>query len=151
MYKELITNVVTLLRNNISDPANRGTNWIYPDFPRVDAKMPRISVSLISQREAKFYGINGATKLLYPVIIEVSVWVRTKETFLIGTETYGGGKLVDYLCDEIINVLENNAFNIDNVEVVKCTGCSSIIYDDSVKLLRRALQFEFLYNKTAGE
>ena len=155
MYRELTQSIISLLRSNLTDPnsdrAAAGKNWIYPDFPREDATMPRVSVVLRGQGEAEYYGVNGGTVLVYPVRYEISVWVRFKETYTIGSEKYGEGKLIDYLCDQIINVIENNAFSLDNVVVAKCVSAGAItLYERNVGIMRRPLEFEFLYMKQQG-
>ncbi|MBE8539414.1 hypothetical protein [Geoglobus acetivorans] len=155
MFRELVNEIITLLRNNIPDPntarANAGKNWIYPDFPHEKATMPRISVVYIGHSEPDFYGVNGGTALLYPLRYEISVWVRRGETFTVGNEELGGGALLDYLADQVINVIESNAFSMTNVVVAKCVGGGSIVIEEqNTGILRKPLEFTFYYLKQSG-
>ena len=155
MFREFVNEIITLLRNNITDPntarANAGKNWIYPDFPHEKATMPRISIVYVGHSEAEFYGVNGGMALVYPLRYEISVWVRRGEAYTVNNEELGGGALLDYLADQVINVIESNAFSITNVIVAKCVGGGAITIEESnTGILRKPLDFMFYYQKQAG-
>jgi|Deesub1362A_J573_1020465.scaffolds.fasta_scaffold00193_69 hypothetical protein len=155
MFRELVNELITLLKTNIPDPnterANAGEMWIYPDFPETPAKMPRISIVFVGSSEAEFYAINGGMTLVYPLRYEISAWIRMKQKHVINSEEFAGGKLLDYLADQIINTIESNAFSISNVIVGKLAGGGSItIVEDNTGIMRKPLEFIFYYQKQAG-
>jgi len=124
------------------------SEWIYVDYPRLDAKMPRISLTLISsmQRPASVGGdfdLGGGTLAVYEEsLFEIDVWVhRTNK--MTSPIKRAGTALRDYLGDEIVDVLlkqrkvlaQSNSGLID----IEKTGESNQAYDEDREIFRKTI------------
>ena len=125
--------------NNIRLDYTTGKTWIYPDAPRVDSKMPRISLQLIS-------GTSFPTSLAnntewYKPTYQIGVWSRSTDNRTIGGETYSGSRLRDYLTSEILQIIQDNKNSMHNILTIENVGVRNIDIDNDKELLRSALDF----------
>ena len=114
------TNLVTLLRDNLTDPIGRSdTRWVnntsyigktptklYIYVNRVGGRNPTRRIGSFKQD----YGIN------YNIIVVVPM--GAKGTFG-GNRIYSGTALLNKVCDDIASVLETNASSITGVKWAK--------------------------------
>jgi len=120
----LTTALVTHLRNNMPNPHGSG-NWIYSDYPRMDATFPRISVTqtgaILSPAGIgdKISPIteSGSTFSLAKVAMidyDIDVWVKMNDKATFDSTTYVGTKLRDFLAEKVIRVLEAGKETLKN-------------------------------------
>lgn len=117
--------VITVLRNRLTDynSASRtptGSNWIYPDFPRLDLgknSYPRISVTDVTET-AEITDINRT--MFYHCRLQIDVWVWAgidgKDSMLltISSVVYEGQKLLDLIARDVISGLDDNKADFDD-------------------------------------
>ena len=118
----LVHDVVSTLRNNISDPNTARTgNFIYPDMFHRRATMPRITVIVRNIEMADGNRDIDGYKY-YTIYLDVDVWVGTNIVFTIDGEKYEPTKLLDYLVDKVIDVIDEASFPSFSVIDVKRIG-----------------------------
>ena len=117
--------VINCLRTRLTDynatarvPAS--SNWIYPDFPRLDFKKdsyPRISVTDVTET-AKIFDIGR--NMEYKCVLQIDVWVWDgidgKDSMLltITSVVHDGQKLLDLISRDVISALDDNKADFDN-------------------------------------
>jgi len=109
--QEVITKLMQLLRNNITDlnkeRKNRGGQWIWDDFPRLDATTPRIGIQLVTSPWQS--GGVGNQKII-KCRIQITVMMRVKEKYDIDGD--GAAEhtedCIDYLANEVLDVIHRN-------------------------------------------
>ena len=109
---ELTDTLVSLLRNEIPSPHSSG-NWIYSDYPRIDATFPRISLTQTSGAlTAVAIGEcteSGKTGELMSISFDIDIWVKVTDKYTSLTTPpvmYVGSKLREYYADLILSALE---------------------------------------------
>lgn len=143
--------IVSTLRTELtSAKTNVGqtAEWIYIDHPRVDAKMPRISLTLTSSVHrpagigAEIGGSGGTLGIWEETTFEVEIWVhRTNKTTGLSPQR-GGTALRDWLGDQIVDVFLTkrstwaSTYNIVDVEKI---GEVPIPYDEETELFRKTI------------
>ncbi len=110
--KDVTEKIVTLLRNNITDPntsrSEKGKNWIFSDYPRLDASSPRIGVDFTSG-SARPYAVNSDDMIQEPrITIVTQVNVSSKFDIDDDGELEAPDEVADYLTQQVIDVLTNN-------------------------------------------
>jgi len=109
--QDVVNMVVNLLRNNLTDlNENRkaaGQNWIFADFPRLDARMPRIGVFLIDAPATS--GGLGTQKI---VKCRIQIVIVMKKGLKFDIDGDGEGEnhedVADYLAEQVMDVLQDN-------------------------------------------
>lgn len=113
---ETMYNLLFLLRGFLDDPALQQvnqkprSNWIYPDFPRRDARMPRISIKRLPGAKVTEYATGNKT-WLFQFLYQIDIWVNIRDIFKFpsdedgGTYQYQGEKFREYLADEVTGVI----------------------------------------------
>lgn len=148
---ETMTNIINLLRDKVADPANRGSNWIYPGFPRTDAKMPRISVSrlptsLVEER------VSGGTVAYVKFYFQIDVWVNIRDTFTIDGKTYQGDKLREYLTDRVCGAIFEFRSLLPRIFKVNITAPTQPLETEKdLDILREAVTIEAWYYSSTGQ
>lgn len=123
------------------------SEWIYVDYPRTDAKMPRISITLTSsaQRPAGI-GANVVTSGTFGIMedtsFDIDIWIhRTNKTTGI-TPQRGGTSLRDWLGDEIVAVLLKQRATLktsDEILDIIIIGQSPQSYDEETELFQKTI------------
>jgi hypothetical protein len=103
-----MTNVVIdfrdFLRTHLTDPANRGGQWIFDNYPREDfGKNPIVTVVGIGEH-AQGFGL-GNTAWLGRQILQIDIWCRDDVGFTINNKTYYDKDLCIYLSDYIERII----------------------------------------------
>ena len=115
----LVHDVVSTLRSNISDPNTaRTSNFIYPDMFHRRATMPRITV-IVRNVEMTDGNRDIDGYKYYTIYLDIDVWVGTNIVFTIDEEEYEPAKLLDYLVDKVIDVVDEASFPSFSVIQVK--------------------------------
>ena len=108
IYLDAIDGIITTLRDNITDPdsarSGAGKQFIYPDLPRVDATMPRVSVTSLAVGNIDHY-LCDSSMTYNELIFQVDVWCDIHSSFTINEVKYSNTKLRDYLTGQIVQVL----------------------------------------------
>jgi len=148
MLQELIKAIRQLLINNVKDPRTDSVpssrKWIQPDYPRIDATYPRISI-LHSGTDRREAGI-GENKAVYEITLDIDVWVRIGESFTITEDStqrdISGNELREWLSDQIITTIEKNRSSFCssyNCLDLYITGIRSLPFDPETRLLRKTI------------
>ena len=142
--------LVDSLRGTIPTPHASG-NWIYSDYPRMDATFPRISVTQISGSLGEI-GIGqwteGKKGKLCTIDYDIDVWVKIEDRVVLDTLTYVGTKLRDKYTDLIIQALEDlqetlkTSFGILDVEF---ENISSHTLDEEHMLHRKTITIRLTF------
>jgi len=105
--QELVEYVITLLESNLTDPAGRTKKWIYDDIPREDISgYPRIAVLPVSTNLDSL-GI-GTLDRLSEMSFTIDIYTRKRDKFTINSELKRAEQIIDYLGNEVINIIKNN-------------------------------------------
>lgn len=119
--------------------------WIYVDYPRLDAKMPRISLTLTSstERPAAIGAQVGNTLGVYEeTLFDIDIWIHRKNKTTGLSPTRGGTALRDFLADEIVDVClkkrESLAADYGILDIEK-TGEFVHPFDESTELFRKTI------------
>jgi hypothetical protein len=127
-----------------------GQTWVYPGYPQEDFTPPRISIMHISSRQeevglGRYFDSN--TKAHQAASwYQVDVWTKRGQTFVVEGKTIGGGKLLDYLCDLIMDAFKDR-------ELLKKWGFDDVLmrmardisYAEDTKLLRKLINFDITH------
>jgi hypothetical protein len=114
MAREPKIDVVDLIRANFTNvnTSLSGSEGVFPDFPRLDLKYnsyPRISVIDVDSKE-EWAGVGSNTKVI-TWTGQVAIWVKealeTDQLWEISAVKYGDEKLLDYLKQQIKDLLQN--------------------------------------------
>ena len=151
--------IVTFLRTYIThpDPHHDPTdNWIYMDYPRLDATFPRISVTLTSgSGEPAGIGdvVSPTTKQgqYHPITYDIDIWVKKGNVYEItigGVKVKkGGSALRDYLADQVIKNIfyYKGSYFRDQKNVIDATldAMASAPYNEDAELFQKTLTFTF--------
>lgn len=86
-----------------------GTNWVYDDYPlenlKAETSWPRISV--INLDEAGSQHAIGEDEEENDLVLQIDIWVKSKQEFTINSETYEGVRLINYLKTQIKEKLKD--------------------------------------------
>lgn len=144
--------IVDSLRGTIPNPHTSG-NWIYSDYPRMDATFPRISITNIAGSLTEI-GIGewtgeGVKGMLCTVDYDIDVWVKVEDRTEIPAGTiYVGTKLRDKYSDLIVDYLDNmkeglkTTYGILDVEFLNIT---SVPLDEEHMLHRKTITIRFTF------
>ena len=106
--------VVDLIRTNFTNPNTSlsGSEGVFPDYPRLDLKYnsyPRVSVIDVDSK-SEWAGVGSNTQVI-TWTGQVAIWVKealeSDQFWTIGGTPYGDEKLLDYLKQQIQDILQN--------------------------------------------
>jgi len=123
--------------------------WIYPDYPREDATMPRISVFYVGGFESR-RGIGeqfDATtkKRMFVASHQIDIWIKKGDVWKVDGTKISGGKLLDVIADDVLDALVKNkewlyrAFNIHDLIVSSSRDWG---YDEDTQLYRKTITID---------
>ena len=143
---ELDSLLVDDLRGTIPNP--HGTkNFIYMDYPRMDATFPRISVTQVSGSFSEI-GIGesmgpGQKGRKASLDYDIDVWVKVTDTETMGTIQYTGTALRDKYSELIMDemgVLRRSLKNTyEDILDIEVTGVNSNLLDEDNMLHRKTV------------
>jgi len=152
--------LVTTLRNKLSSEktaVSQTSEWIYVDFPRLDAKMPRISVTLASSPSrpagigANVDSGSGTFGIFEETTFDIDIWVhRTNKTTGISPKR-AGTSLRDWLGDRIVDVLMKERDNLkssDGILDIEKIGETPFPFDEEKEIFRKTITFRITYIRT---
>jgi hypothetical protein len=151
---ELNNLIVDFLRDNIDhpDPNHQAAdNWIYMDYPRLDATFPRISVTQMGG-SGETAGVGDQTSSTaqgqyHPMSYDIDVWVKKGNVYTISLAKKGGSALRDYLADliisEIFGVKESYWKDDEGVIDITLDSITTAPFDEDTELFRKTLTFTF--------
>lgn len=135
--------LVDSLRGTLPNPHASG-NWIYSDYPRMDATFPRISVSQTAGSLSEI-GIGewteGTKGKLCTIDYDIDVWAKVEDRVTINTEIYVGTKLRDKYSDLIIDCLEDlkESLKTQGILDIEFVNISSNPLDEEHMLHRKTI------------
>jgi len=145
--ERLIINALRTQLASAKTAVSQTAEWIYVDHPRVDAKMPRISLTLTSSVHSPAgigaeIGSGGTLGVWENTTFEVEIWVHRKNKTTGLSPQRGGTGLRDWLGDQVVGVFLAQrsvwaaAYNIVDVEKI---GEVPIPYDEDTELFRKII------------
>lgn len=147
---DLTDTVVEYLRGTIPNPHTTG-NWIYSDYPRVDATFPRISLTQAGGALTEI-GIGECTEAgkhghLASVDFDIDIWVKVEDRATISGTIYVGTKLREKYTDLIVDALERNKedFKDDGILDVEILSINSVPLDEDNMLHRKTISVKFTF------
>jgi len=158
MGLEAVTsNLITFMRNKLTDPTGQGRTWIFPTMPKVTASFPEITLVNYGSK-SKEIGI-GNTGQRFTYMFEIEVWVKRDNQVTISTGVspnvvntiYAGRRLLEYISDNVTNAfLDNkdtllNSYNFIDVIV---DGHFNLPYDDEIDCFRKSMQLKVITRRT---
>jgi len=154
---ELNSVLINYLRNNVPNPHGTG-NWIYVDYPRLDATFPRIS---LTQTGGELRPIAIGEKMvsnnkygkLASILFDIDIWVKINDRAIFDSQTYVGTKLRDFLASKVIEALEKGKetlksnYGILDIEIL---GTYSQPLDEENQLHRKtiSIRVSFIWERS---
>lgn len=144
--------LVNLLRTRMTGlKTNLGQTgeWIYIDYPRLNAKMPRISLTLTGSAETPSgigaeIGSGGTLGVNEETLFDIDIWVhRTNKTTGLSPNR-GGTSLRDFLGDEVVTIfLEERGNLAKDYGILDIEKIGEYVhpYDEENELFRKTLTF----------
>lgn len=151
--EQLQRELINLLRDNISNPCGYTGHWIFVGYPRTDAKMPRISLTLTSspQRPVAIgaeINVSNTLGVMEETTFDIDIWVhRTNKTTGISPKR-GGNALVAYLADQVVDViLEKRNFMRTTYDLLDMEKVGEVIhpYDEENELFRKTINLRVIH------
>lgn len=141
--KQLYEEIITKLRNDISDPLNRSEPWILPDYPEAESSYPRISVLNVGLGREGAISVGEETEF-YAFRFEIAVWCKIGEVVNFKGIQASGAHLRELIAGEIFRSLRDKDYFEDKgvfeVELIS----ESVDYDRDYNLTIKVMVFEFL-------
>jgi len=141
---ELNSLIVDDLRGTLPNP-HSPSNWIYLDYPRLDATFPRISVTQISASISELgigENIGQTTGRLVSIDYDIDIWVKIADRFIINGTTYVGTALRDKYTDLVLEALEAlkpQWKTEDDIVDVEITNIATEALDEENELHRKTV------------
>jgi len=131
--------------------------WIYVDYPRMDCKMPRISLTLTSSIQsplgigAEVDATGGTLGVLEETVFDIDIWIhRTNKTTGL-TPVRAGTSLRDFIADEIVSLFLSSraTFNAQSDEIidVEKIGEMPIPYDEEKEIFRKTITIRVTHKR----
>lgn len=153
--------LVSWLRAKIihPNPNHDQTEWIYLDYPRLDATFPRISVTSTDTGTSPV-GIGERFKdnsrgRYFEATYDIDVWIKKGNIYTIVADNTkrAGSRLRDYLSDEIIKFLmsEKESFwkTQKNVFDLVINAIVTVPYMDEYELFRKTITVTFSFYRSS--
>lgn len=129
-----------LMRSQIPDPANRGSSWIFSNYPRTElGKDPIISI-IQSDKTSSPFSL-GNTAWMGHTMAQIEVWTKEDEGFTIDGTKYYDKDLCNTLADIIEYVMRNNWVSL-GFQLFDMTHRTPLIYDDKKRSWTIKLTYE---------
>jgi len=141
--EELYENLITWLKNNITNP-NKTGNWIYPNYPMLTTTKHRISLAIIGSTPDNYVGEDPFDWK----DVELILWIKGGKTVTIDTTKYSGMELLTVIGDEIINKLRKaiDVFKKNyDVHYIRILDRSVLPFDPINKWYRLRLVIRFVH------
>lgn len=151
LLEEVYEAVRDLLRAFITDPIARDGHWIFPDYPREDATMPRISVYHTGTARTEIgMGDQGSR---FIVTFEIGIWTNSRTTAIIKLDSKSdkkkGSELREYLGDLVMDTfIEKRQYLMDTYGFVdaRVVGTTIVPYDPSTDLYNKRILVELTFD-----
>lgn len=129
--KTIEDRIVTLLRDNLTDPINRIGIGSYVDHGKghYKEKTPKIRVKMGGEISSPFTG-TGATNQDFNIRFEIRLDVQSSVSGTISGTSYSGNELANLVSDQIIEVMETNATSVTGVKLITRESVGAYKYDD---------------------
>lgn len=128
------------LRTKLTDPANRGDNWIFDNFPRSElADKPVISL-LGAEKVSNPFSL-GNTAWKGQTMVQIDVWVRDDIGYTIGETAYYDKDLCIYLADMVEFVTRKYWIEM-GIMLIDLTGRTPLVYDKEKVSWRITLTYD---------
>jgi len=141
LFSNTWQNIFDLISNNVTDPANRGTKWVYAGFPysKIDdsSAYPLIVIENPTNSGFEIHTLSYNAKT---VVLTVTIDVySTKSSEL------------DSICDNIVSVLDSHSSTLASNKLHNLRLASSTyetIERDAIKIHHRSLIYELEFDIT---
>lgn len=150
-FERITKDLIEFLRDKVEDPISRGKEWIYPDYPRVDAKMPRISIIQSGSPFLREYISNNQS--IWNITFTIDVWTNSKVKVTINDEIYSGSKLREYLTDQVVSAFIDNKSILESSYGILDALPGSIFthpYNEELDEYRKSIPFTFSIVRITG-
>jgi len=154
--EELNRILIAFLRDKVSHPdgTTPGNKWIYMDYPRIDTKFPRISISQ-STHSTLVAGIGelgfSSKGEWQNTSYDIDIWIKRGNLFTIATKKKAGSALRDYIGDLVLQLLMDwKKWLHDNKDIfdLKIVSTVTIPYMDVNEIFRRTITITITYFRT---
>jgi len=150
------TDLITFMRNYISDPTGENRTWIFPTMPKVTANFPEITLTNVGSKCAEIGLGNSGQRYTY--LFEVDVWVkRDNQVDIIKmvngvpvTTVYAGRRLLEYISDAVTNAfLDNKNVLLDSYKFIDAELYNhfSLPYEEEIDCFRKSIQLKVIRNR----
>ncbi len=135
--------------NNVVITYDYGSNWLYDDQPQVNATMPRVSIIGVGGADETSAGMSDVVIFLHPTF-RFGIWVRTGKAYTIGSYSYTGSKLLDYMETDLQNAIHTirDTKTIGNLIDIKIAPPVSLGLDEANKLKRSESKVTTFFKKS---
>jgi len=99
--EKIYQGLIQFLREKVHDPIERGANWIFPDYPREDATMPRISVLQTGATRTDIQIGGGGWRFVH--VFEIGIWTNSRAEMTYQGIKYKGSRLREWLADQVLD------------------------------------------------
>ena len=143
--RDIERGVVSILRDNLSDPRNRSGQWISVMYPSTETLFPYIVLEVIGIGERG--RTISMTQSEYDVDLSITVMVKENESYTIGDEELTGVELLEYLVDEVKDTLINKMSTLRTTYSsydLFIRDVSPITLNEEYKVLQRTLTVRLL-------
>lgn len=108
---QIAKKVKEFLRANITDVNTerkaKGKEWIYSDFPRLDARMPRAGVFVVNE-PIQIAGLNGEMNMVCRIQITIVININQRFDINGDGENEHAEEVIDYLATQMAEAIKNN-------------------------------------------
>jgi len=134
--------LVKLLRDNLTDPLKRNVHWIFYGFPREKMRFPCIGVFQDSGARVPT-GI-GSSIPGQALVYRVELITNTEASATIDSDRYSGYKLLAYLVDKILGIIETKRYSLrkEVIEEILVIRVESAEYEPVPDIFRQTVWLE---------
>ncbi len=106
LIEDIYSVLMDFLNDNIDDPhPTRTEKWIYPQRPRQDTTMPRISITHASTSRVEI-GV-GDIGSRVDAVFEIGIWCDSRFTITVDETDIKGNRLMEYIGDKVMDLFIN--------------------------------------------
>jgi hypothetical protein len=134
--------------NNIVVSFEKGSNWIFPDFPRDELsknKYPRIGFSPIT--ESAIFKEVGGTNTMVTVTFQFDILTYKDLICTVGSDTIEGPDITSYLARQLINTIKAywSSDLIYKIRGMNFISNNPIPFDEEKNIFRRVVELGFVF------
>lgn len=147
LFEGAYENIVAFLRGQVTDPITRTGQWIYPDYPREDTQMPRISVLHLGTSRTEI-GLGDQGSRIFATF-EIGIWTNSRISATINGDPKKGSELREYVGDEVTEAFINKRqYLLTTYGFLDCKliGTTLVPYDPSTDLYNKRLMIELVWD-----